>query len=109
MYQSSFLLRDYGFEAKNFIFDDNDRLYLNQDPKFLIAKEEDLKVNINNAEFEDLIRVPGIGLKSAQKIIENRPIKNFSNLKSLGIFVKKAVPFIEINNLHQTKISNWIN
>jgi len=109
LYQSSFLLRDYGFEAKDFIFDDNDRLDLRQDPKFLIAREQDLKVNINDAEFEDLIRIPGIGLKSAQKIIENRPIRNISTLKNLGIFVKKAVPFIEINGLHQTKISNWIN
>jgi len=109
LYQASFLLRDYGFHSRDFIFNDNDRLNLRQDPKFLIAKKQDLKVNINDAEFEDLIRVPGIGLKSAQKIIENRPIRNVSILKNLGVFVKKAVPFIEINGLHQTKISNWIN
>jgi predicted DNA-binding helix-hairpin-helix protein len=109
LYQSSFLLRDYGFEAKNFVFDNNNRLDLNQDPKFSIAKEVDLIVDINDARFENLIRVPGIGLKSAQKIIENRPIKDISSLKSLGVIVKRAVPFIEINDLHQTKISNWIN
>jgi len=109
LYQASFLLRDYDFHSRDFIFNDNDRLNLRQDPKFLIAKKQDLKVNINDAEFEDLIRVPGIGLKSAQKIIENRPIRNVSILKNLGVFVKKAVPFIEINGLHQTKISNWIN
>lgn len=104
-----FLLRDYDFKANDFVFDDNDKLFLNQDPKFLIAKKEDLMLDINIAKFEDLIRVPGIGLKSAQKIIEKRPIKNISSLKNLGIVVKRAIPFIEIQNSHQTKISNWIN
>jgi predicted DNA-binding helix-hairpin-helix protein len=109
LYQSSFLLRDYGFEAKDFVFDDKDRLNLNQDPKFLIAKEKELIVDINEAEFNELIKVPGIGLKTAQNIINNRPIKDISKLKSLGIILKKANPFIEINNIYQTTLSKWIN
>jgi predicted DNA-binding helix-hairpin-helix protein len=109
LYQSSFLLRDFVFETKDFVFDNNDRLNLKEDPKFSIAKENELTVDINNAGFEELIKIPGIGLKTAQKIIEIRPIKNISVLKSVGVITKKAIPFIEINNLHQTTLSKWIN
>jgi len=108
LYQSSFLLRDYGFEADDFIFDDNDRLNLKQDPKFLIAKKKELIVDVNDAESQKLIKIPGIGLKTAQKIIENRPIKNVSILKSLGVILKRANPFIEINGVHQSRLSRWI-
>jgi len=109
LYQSSFLLRDYSFEADDFVFDDNDRLNLKQDPKFLIAKEKELIVDINDADFGELIKVPGIGLKTAQKIIENRPIKNASVLRSVGVITKRAMPFIEVNNMHQTRLSKWLN
>lgn len=108
LYQSSFLLRDYSFEADDFVFDENDRLNLKQDPKFLIAKKEEIIVDVNNAEFQELIKAPGIGLKTAQKIIENRPIKNISLLKSLGVILKRASPFIEINGVHQSRLSRWI-
>jgi len=109
LYQSSFLLRDYGFEAKNFVFDEDYRLDLNQDPKFLIAKNQGLLVDINDARYEELIKIPGIGLKTAQKIIENRPIKNFFALKRFGVILKKATPFIEVSGIHQTSLSNWTN
>jgi len=109
LYQSSFLLRDYGFEADDFVFNDNDRLNLKQDPKFLIAKEKELIVDVNDAEFQELIKVPGIGLKTAQKIIDKRPIKNVSILKSVGVITKRAMPFIEINKIHQTRLSKWLN
>lgn len=109
LYQSSFLLRDYSFEAKDFVFDDDNRLNLSQDPKFLVAKEKELRVDINDAEFNELIKVPGIGLKTAQNIINYRPIKDISKLKSLGVVLKRASPFIEINNVHQTTLSKWIN
>lgn len=109
LYQASFLLRDYSFKNRDFVFNDDDRLDLKEDPKFSIAKENDLVVNINNAEFGELIKVPGIGLKTAQKIINVRPIKNVDTLKSTGVILKRATPFIEINGIHQTRLSKWIN
>jgi len=109
LYQSSFLLRDYGFEASDFVFNENDRLILKQDPKFLIAKKQDLMVDVNDAKFEELIKVPGIGLKTAQKIIENRPVKDIIRLKSFGIIMKRAAPFIEVSGVYQSKLSKWIN
>lgn len=109
LYQASFLLRDYRFKNKDFVFNDDDRLDLKVDPKFSIAKENELVVDVNTAEFDELIQVPGIGIKTAQKIINVRPIKNVSILKSIGVITKRATPFIELNNLHQTKLSKWIN
>ena len=109
LYQASFLLRDYGFHSKDFVFDDSDKLDLKYDPKFLIAKEMKLMIGVNDAKFEELIKVPGIGLKTAQKIIENGPIKNVKTLKSLGVILKRASPFIELNGISQTKLSRWIN
>jgi len=109
LYQSSFLLRDYGFKNRDFVFDDNDRLDLKEDPKFSISKENDLLVDINNAEFNELIKVPGIGLKTAQRVVEIRPIKDITVLKSIGVIIKRATPFIELNNLHQTRLSKWLN
>jgi len=109
LYQTSFLLRDYGFKSRDFVFDDNDRLHLREDPKFSIAKKNELLVDINNAKFKELIKVPGIGLKTAQKIVDKRPIKNISILKSVGVITKRALPFIEVNNIHQTRLSKWIN
>jgi len=66
-------------------------------------------VDINDAKLGELIKVPGIGLKTAQNIIDKRPIKNVSVLKSVGVITKRAMPFIEINNIHQTRLSKWIN
>jgi predicted DNA-binding helix-hairpin-helix protein len=109
LYQASFLLRDYGFKNKDFVFNDNDKLNLKEDPKFSIAKENELIVDVNEAEFEELIKVPGIGIKTAQKIIEVRPIKDITILKSVGVITKRATPFIELNNIHQTTLSKWIN
>jgi len=109
LYQSSFLIRDYDFHFKDFIFDENDFLDLKSDPKFSIAKEKELMVDINNANFKELIKIPGIGLKTAKNIIDKRPFRNISVLKSAGVILKKALPFIEINNQHQTRLSKWLN
>ncbi|MDI6825591.1 MAG: helix-hairpin-helix domain-containing protein [Candidatus Aenigmarchaeota archaeon] len=109
LYQASFLIRDYGFRVKDFVFKDYDRLDLSEDPKFSVAKENELSVNINNASFEELIRVPGIGIKTAGKILEKRPIKDISLLKSLGVNLKKAIPFIELSGIHQLTLTKWVN
>jgi predicted DNA-binding helix-hairpin-helix protein len=109
LYQSSFLLRDYGFKARDFVFDENDRLNLHDDPKYSIAKHEGLKVDVNEAEFDELIRVPGIGIKTARKILEKRPIKDISYLKSLGVNLNRAIHFIELKSMHQLTLARWLN
>lgn len=108
LYQSSFLLRDYGFKAKEFVFDDNDRLSLGEDPKFAIAKENDLLVDVNQASKEELLRVPGIGLKTAEKIVENRPFGSIPTLRQVGVIVKRASPFIELSGVRQSRLNRWL-
>jgi len=109
LYQSSFLLKDYGFKAKEFVFDDNDRLRLREDPKFSIAKEIDLLVDVNDAPKEELLRVPGIGLKTTEKIIEKRPFKSILSLRQAGVIVKRASPFIELSGVRQSRLNRWLN
>jgi len=109
LYQSSFLLRDYGFKSRDFVFDGNDKLNLKEDPKFTIAKENDLLVDINGAQKEELLKVPGIGLKTAEKIIEKRPFKDIQDLHSVGVIIKRASPFIELSGVRQSKLNNWLS
>ncbi len=109
LYQSSFLLRDYGFKAKEFVFDDKDGLNLREDPKFTMAKENDLLVDVNEASREELLRVPGIGLKTVEKIIDKRPFGSIPSLRQAGVIVKRASPFIELSGVRQSRLDKWFN
>ena len=88
------------------MFDEDDKLSLTQDPKILAAKNMDIfPIEINSAPFVELIRVPGIGTKSAQKIISIRkklPFTNKEQLKKLGVIVDRAEPYIKIGGQYQT-------
>jgi len=109
LYQSSFLLRDYGMTKKDFVFEESGNLNLKQDPKFVMAKQNELNIDVNEANFNELIKIPGVGLKSAKNIINKRPIKNIHNLKACGVILKRAQPFIELHGIHQTHLSKWLS
>lgn len=109
LYQSSFLLRDYGFKSKEFIFGDNGRLNLKEDPKFTIAKENDLLVDVNDSSREELLKVPGVGPKTSEKILKRRPFKNIPELKRAGVILKRASPFIEVSGIRQSRLNKWLN
>lgn len=106
LYQCSFLLQKYNYHAKDFVLDNFDNLPTNQDPKFLIAKKNELKVNTNDAKYEELIKVPGIGLKTAENVLKNRPIKNFQQLKQLGV-LNRAFQFLDFKKEKQTTLNFW--
>ena len=99
LYQASFLLRDYGFDLEELPFTNDENLPLPTDPKEAWA-EIHLKhspLEINKATPRELLRVPGIGPKLAQKIVQARRVcqlKDLSQLKKLGIITKRAAPFI---------------
>lgn len=102
LYQADFLLREYGFSADELIFNREGRLYLPIDPKLAWAMNhpEYFPVEINTADIGKLLRVPGIGPRSAKRIIELRRrerIKDLETLKGLGVVVKRAKDFILIN------------
>ena len=106
LYNADSLINSYNYNVKELIFDENDKLSLTQDPKILAAKNMNIfPVEINSAPFRELIRVPGIGTKSAREIVSIRKKKPFSNkeqLHRLGVIIDRADPYIKINGEYQT-------
>ena len=98
LYQTDWLLRFYGFKATEILDESNQDLSLAVDPKcnWAINHLEKFPVEVNKAEYETLLRVPGIGLTSAKRIVAARRTANltFTDLKKLGIVLKRAIYFI---------------
>ncbi len=99
LYQSDFLMRFYQFRFQDFIFDESSNLDLSLDPKLMYAiKNPQLfPVEINRATLDQLLRVPGIGPKSARKILQVRrqyKLRSPMELKNMGISLKRAQKFI---------------
>jgi predicted DNA-binding helix-hairpin-helix protein len=115
LYQASFLLRDYGFTLEDLPFEKDQNLPLKIDPKLAWAQInlKDKPVEVNRADLEDLLRVPGIGRKGAWRIIRarrDRSICDLSTLGSLGVRTGKAAPFVLLNGkrpLHQLGLAGF--
>ena len=101
IYQSDWLLRFYKFSVSE-LFDKAENLNTLLDPKtnWALNHLEYFPKEINDASFEELIRIPGIGLTSAKKIISSRHFFtiDFADLKKMGISIKKAKYFITCNH-----------
>ncbi|ABS61039.1 MULTISPECIES: putative DNA modification/repair radical SAM protein [Fervidobacterium] len=99
LYQADFLIRFYNYSIEE-IFDNSENLDLNIDPKTLWALKhpELFPIDISRAKFDELIRIPGIGLKSARKIIELRKYGtlNLDALEKIGVSLKRAKDFITV-------------
>ncbi|HMK53786.1 MAG TPA: radical SAM protein [Methanobacteriaceae archaeon] len=110
LYQAQFLLNSYGFDVPEIILDDYGNLILGEDPKYLWAQHhpEEFPVEVNECSYRELIRVPGIGPKSARRIIESRKAGRYftrlEELKNMGIAVKRAEPFIKLNRVYQSTL-----
>lgn len=110
LYQADYLLNSYGFNLEELVFDDEGNLDLDLDPKYYAAlsQEEFFPVEINQAPYKELIRVPGIGKISARRIIQARKIgKSFQKLeelKTIGVVVKRAEPFVKLNKTFQSRL-----
>jgi predicted DNA-binding helix-hairpin-helix protein len=99
LYQTSFLFRDYGFDLEELPFDENGNLPLNLDPKAAWAEANltGTPVEINRASQQELLRVPGIGPKSAQRIVTARrqgKLRDLQDLRAIGIQTKRLSPFV---------------
>jgi len=106
LYQASFLLRDYGFDLEDLPFTSESNLPLHADPKQAWAQMylADHPIEINKAEKQELIRIPGIGLKGADAILNarrTRKLCDLSSLKKLGVIAERAAPYLLFNG-HQT-------
>lgn len=101
LYQADWLLRFYGFKGEELL--DESRPYFNVllDPKedWAVRHLERFPVEINKADMQMLLRVPGIGVKSAQRIVAARRHANltFADLKKIGVVLKRALYFVTCN------------
>ena len=110
LYQADWLLRFYGFEAAELLTED--RPYFNEliDPKcdWAVRHLELFPVEINQADYYTLLRVPGIGVKSARRIISARRYGtlDFQNIGKMGVVLKRALYFITCNGrmMYDTRI-----
>jgi len=102
LYQASFLLRDYDFDLEDLPFTSDENLPLHADPKLAWANLNLIHspIEINTADKQQLIKIPGIGLKGAEIILNARrmnKVNSLSALKKLHILADKAAPFILLN------------
>lgn len=103
LYQADWLMRFYGFRADEIVDDNYPDLDLEIDPKlaWALRHPEQFPVDINRADYAMILRVPGIGVKSAKLIVASRRYGklNGTQLKKMGIVMKKAQYFITCNEL----------
>jgi predicted DNA-binding helix-hairpin-helix protein len=102
LYQSSYLLRDYGFSLEDLPFNQDGNLPLEMDPKMGWAKKNLIEnpIELNRADKETLIRIPGIGQKNAEAIIQARKhhkILSGYQLRKMGIVTNHLAPFVLLN------------
>ncbi|MEK4045627.1 putative DNA modification/repair radical SAM protein [Paenibacillus sp. FSL H8-0048] len=98
LYQADWLLRFYGFKANELLDEAVPNFNPLLDPKcsWAVNHREQFPVEINRAPYEMLLRVPGIGVRSAQRIVKARRAGSldFHALKKLGVVLKRAQFFI---------------
>jgi predicted DNA-binding helix-hairpin-helix protein len=102
LYQADFLIRDYGFGAED-LLQGRERLPLNIDPKLAYARIflQEAPVELNRADRHELLRIPGIGPRTANRILDARSagsrLRSVDDLKRLGINTRRASEFILVD------------
>ncbi|MBQ8527904.1 MAG: putative DNA modification/repair radical SAM protein [Lachnospiraceae bacterium] len=110
LYQADWLLRFYGFKAQELLSEEKPNFNVYLDPKceWAIRHLEHFPVEINRAPYGLLLRVPGIGVKSARRIVRARRSSklDFEQLRRIGVVLKRAHYFITCNGkmMYRTKI-----
>ena len=98
LYQADWLLRFYHFEAEELLDEENPNFNIFLDPKCCWALKhlDQFPVEVNRADYRMLLRVPGIGYKSASRIVKARRMGNlrFEDLKKMGVVLKRALYFL---------------
>lgn len=98
LYQADWLMRFYGFKAGELLTEEKPNFNVLLDPKcdWAIRHLEQFPVEVNRADYYTLLRVPGMGVKSARRIVAARKsaVLDFPDLKKVGVVLKRAVYFI---------------
>lgn len=107
LYQADWLLRFYGFSAHELLDQDNQSFNPQLDPKcnWALNHLDFFPVDVNRASYRDLLRVPGIGVISAKRIITARRTTalTLEGLKKLGVILKRAQYFITCSSTRPTE------
>ncbi len=110
LYQADWLLRYYGFTAGELLSDEQPNFNNLIDPKcdWALRHQELFPVEINRAPYQMLLRVPGLGVRSAQKIVKTRRVTKlrFEDLKKMRVSLKRAKYFITCDG--RTYQNLWI-
>jgi len=117
LYQADWLMRVYGFKSNEILSEESPTLNPYLDPKcnWAVNNPQVFPLDVNKAPYEMLLRVPGIGLMSAKKILAARRFSrlSFADLKKLGVVLKRAQYFLlcsgkplEGLKINQSKIIN---
>ncbi len=110
LYQADWLLRYYHFQADELLSEENPNFNVVFDPKcsWALKHLEEFPVEVNRADYQMLLRVPGIGYKSAVRIVKARRlgVLDFADLKKIGVVLKRALYFITCNGrmMYPTKM-----
>lgn len=102
LYQADFLLRLYRFKLEDLVFDPAGNMDLSLDPKLMYAVKNPtlFPIEINRGSQRELLLIPGIGPRSASRILAARRRHRFTTLeelKNIGVVLKRAAPFLTIN------------
>jgi putative DNA modification/repair radical SAM protein len=103
LYQADWLMRFYYFKVDEIVDEKFPNLDMEIDPKlaYALRHPEFFPIDINKADYEQILRIPGIGVKSAQLIVTSRRYNrlNSEHLKKIGVVLKRAKYFITFNEL----------
>lgn len=119
LYQADWLMRFYGFKATEILDANKPFLELDVDPKlgWALRNLNFFPLNIQVADFEAILRIPGVGVKSAWKIVEGRKFckLNLQHLQKMGVAINRAQHFISFTStfiktdiLHQENLKSII-
>lgn len=108
LYQADWLLRFYGFKAEELLDDRRPNLDPGLDPKcnWAIGHLDQFPMDVNHASYELLLRIPGVGVKSAGRILQARRqgALDFEALRKMGVVLKRAQHFVTCSGKSLTRL-----
>ena len=111
LYQADYLLHDYGFTAAEVVFEPTGNLPLSVDPKtaWALAHPERFPVEVTRADYEALLRVPGIGPVAARRLVDERAgvtLRGLKDLRALGVVTTRAGGFLTLRG-RRLQTTRW--
>jgi putative DNA modification/repair radical SAM protein len=107
LYQADWLMRFYGFGSTEIVVSQDGMLDLDIDPKlsWALAHRDKFPVDVNRADKEMLLRVPGLGLRTVQRIIAARRVRavRSGDLARLRVPLSKVLPFVVLPDHHPNR------